>query len=81
MDQAAANMQTETQKPQNYKNNKNRPKHVNLVFPNCETGCEGKESSGMSTLSPSLTNYIRLFVFAMLCRTAHCIKRKRLSPG
>jgi phage-related protein len=32
VDQASADMQTETQKPQNQKNNKNRPKHVNLPF-------------------------------------------------
>jgi len=30
VDQASADMQTETQKPQNQKNNKNRPKHINL---------------------------------------------------
>jgi hypothetical protein len=30
VDQASAHMQTETQKPQNHKNNKNRPKHINL---------------------------------------------------
>jgi hypothetical protein len=32
VDQASADMQTETQKPQNQKNNKNRPKHVNLLM-------------------------------------------------
>ena len=30
MDQASPDMQAETKKPQNYENNKNRPKHVNL---------------------------------------------------
>jgi hypothetical protein len=30
VDQASADMQTETQKPQDQKNNKNRPKHINL---------------------------------------------------
>jgi hypothetical protein len=32
VDQAPADMQTETQKPQNHKNYKNRPKHNNLLF-------------------------------------------------
>jgi hypothetical protein len=32
VDQASTDMQTETKKPQNQKNNKNRPKHVNLPF-------------------------------------------------
>jgi hypothetical protein len=32
VDQAAADMQTETQKPQNQKNDKDRPKHVNPPF-------------------------------------------------
>ena len=31
MDQASADVQTETQKPQNQKNDKNRPKHGNLL--------------------------------------------------
>jgi hypothetical protein len=30
VDQAATDVQTETQKPQNHKNNENRPKHINL---------------------------------------------------
>jgi hypothetical protein len=32
VDQASADMQTETQKPQNQKNNQNGPKHVNLLM-------------------------------------------------
>ena len=32
MDQASADMQTETQKPQNQKNNENSPKHVTLLM-------------------------------------------------
>jgi hypothetical protein len=32
VDQTAANMQAEPQKPQDQKNNKNRPKHGNLLF-------------------------------------------------
>jgi hypothetical protein len=32
VDQASANMQTETQKPQNQKNNENRPKHIDLLW-------------------------------------------------
>lgn len=37
MDQGTPDVQTETQEPQNQKNNKNSPKHVNLqsTFGNC----------------------------------------------
>jgi hypothetical protein len=38
MDQAATDMQTEAQKPQNQKNNKNGPKHVNLLCSFANTG-------------------------------------------
>ena len=32
MNQTSADMQTETQKPQNQKNNENGPKHVTLLY-------------------------------------------------
>jgi hypothetical protein len=36
VDQRSADVQTETQKPQNQKNNKNCPKHNNLQCSICE---------------------------------------------
>jgi hypothetical protein len=36
VDQAAADMQAETQKPQDQKNNQNCPKHGNLLFPHAK---------------------------------------------
>jgi hypothetical protein len=64
VNQASADMQTETQQPQNNENSENRPKHGNLLF---IRGLPPLERSGSPILRALLLIVFFSFIVRFLC--------------